>query len=170
MYYVRKLSNLPNLEKIKYSTNIEDISSDILKQELGTTAGTLSFWKCCDISDLSDTAKAILLSTNAIKTSQFYILDDEIIKKYGLHMDDSELGQTGYKGFEYLHSNMVELTYKKLGAVLRMLNEVFNYPDRTPKYDKDKVKSFIAEVKRAGLLNEEVLQNDLKSDIDKYIR
>ena len=168
MYYVRRLSNIPNLEKIKAANNIEDIDSDILRQELGTTGNTLSFWKCSNLEDINDTIKAILLSMSEIKKSQFYIINDGIIEKYGLKMDDTQPGNTGYKGFESLHSDMVELTYSKIGAVLRMLNEIFKNPANTKKVDRQKVKDYILEVIKDDLLNEDALNSELKEDIEKY--
>ena len=83
-------------------------------------------------------------------------------------MDDTQPGRTGYKGFEQLHINMVELTYSKIGAVLQMLNEVFKDPQYTVKLDRDKVKAYILEVKQAGLLDETALNDQLRKDIDKY--
>lgn len=168
MYYVRKLSNNPNLLKIKNTTNIDDLEADILKQELGTTANKLSFWKCERREELVDTMKAILLSTTAIKSSQFYILTDDILEKYGLRMDDSEEGLTGYKGHEHLHVNMIGLNYYKIGLVLKMLNEVFQKSTYTPKIDKQTAKEYIMEVHQAGLLNIESVQESLRKDIIKY--
>ncbi len=168
MYYVRKLSNNPNLEKVKCVDDIGELGADILKQEFGTTNNSLSFWKCESLEKMSDTFKAILLSTTGIKTSQFFVLSEEIIDKYGFKMDDTQLGVTGYKGFEQLHINMIELTYSKIGTVLQMLNEVFKDPQNTPKLNRDIVKAYIMEVKQAGLLNEDVLNDELRKDIDKY--
>lgn len=168
MYYVRKLSNNPNLEKVKCVDDIGELGADILKQEFGTTNNSLSFWKCESLEKMSDTFKAILLSTTGIKTSQFFVLSEEIIDKYGFKMDDTQLGVTGYKGFEQLHINMIKLTYSKIGTVLQMLNEVFKDPQNTPKLNRDIVKAYIMEVKQAGLLNEDVLNDELRKDIDKY--
>lgn len=170
MYYIRKLSNNPNLEKVKNAEDIGELDADILKQELGTTDNSLSFWKCDTLEKMEDTIKAILLSTTGIKTSQFFILSDDIIDKYGFKMDDTQPGITGYKGFEQLHINMTELTYSKIGKVLQMLNEVFKNPQNTLKLDRDKVKAYIIEVKQAGLLNEEVLKDGLRKEIDKYCK
>ncbi len=168
MYYVRKLSNNPNLEKVKWTENIGELGADILKQELGTTENALSFWKCASLESLKDTIKAILLSTTGIRTSQFFILTDEMVDKYGLKMDDTQPGKTGYKGFERLHINMIELTYSKIGTVLEMLKEVFKDSNNTPKLEKEEVKAYIMEVIQADLLNKDELQESLKKDIDKY--
>ena len=168
MYYVRKLSNNPNLEKVKNAANIGDLEADILKQELGTKGNTLSFWKCDSLEDNQDTIKAILLSTTGIKVSQFFFLSEEVIDKYGFTMDDSESGVTGYKGFEQLHINMIELTYSRIGTLLQMLNEVFKDPQNTVKLDRATVKDYIMDVKQKGLINEEALQEQLRKDIEKY--
>lgn len=168
MYYVRKLSNTPNLAKLKLAENVGELGADILRQELGTTDNALSFWKCDSLERLKDTIKAILLSTTGIKTSQFFILSDKVVDKYGLKMDDTQPGKTGYKGFERLHINMIELTYSKIGTVLQMLNEVFKDSNCTPKLEKEEVKAYILEVIKSDLLNTDGLQDPLKKDIDKY--
>ena len=85
-------------------------------------------------------------------------------------MDDTQPGETGYKGFEQLHINMIELTYSRIGTVLQMLNEVFKDPQYTPKLDRDRVKAYIMEVKQAGLLNEDALKDQLRKDIEKYCK
>lgn len=168
MYYVRKLSSNSNLSKIKNALSIEELDADILKQELGTTGNTLSFWKCENLEELSDTFKAILLSTTAVKSSQFFLLSDDIVAKYGLEMDDSEKGSTGYSGYEYLHSNMIKLNYSKIGTILMMLHEAFQKTENTPKIDKNTAKEYIKEVFQAGLLNVENIQDSLKRDIVKF--
>lgn len=167
MYYMRKLSNNPNLSKIKEATDIDLLDADILKQEFGTTGNTLSFWKCDDLEHPEDTMKAILLSGTYIKTAQFFIVDDELIEKYQLTLDDTEPGKTAYAGFEGLHTNMTLLTYGRIGTVLRMLNESFKDEKLTPKLNKPKVKQYIKEVKDAGMLDESKLQESLKEDIEK---
>lgn len=168
MYYIRKLSNKANLLKIKAAQDIKLLDADILKQELGTTGNTLSFWKCDDLDNTDDAIKAILLSTTGIATSQFFIINDEVVKKYGLLMDDTELGVTGYRGHENLHVNMVKLNYAKIGTILEMLKEVFQHPEYTPKLEKSKVKERILEVKKQGLLNEANMQEQLVKDVEKY--
>lgn len=91
MFYVRKLSKKSNLYKIR-DVSLEKVEADVLKQELGTSRNTLSFWKCDDMSHLADTMKAIILSTTSIETSQFIIVDDELLNKYEISIDETELG------------------------------------------------------------------------------
>lgn len=169
MYYVRKMSNNPNYEKVKSTPDIGDMAADILKQELGTTNNTLSFWKCDSLDQNKDALKAILLSTTSIKTSQFYFLSDEIIEKYNLTMDDTEEGKTGYRGYEKLHVNMIDLNYSKIGRVLQMLYEVFNHPELTLKLHKAEIKKYIQEVAGDGLLNTDEIDDKLKHEIQKFI-
>lgn len=173
MYYIRKLSNNPNIYKLKNTKNIESIDADILRQEFGTSNNTLSFWQCdnynCEV-EKKNAMKAILLSTSAIKTSQFIIIEDNIAKKYGLKTDDSEPGNTGYEGYEGLHINIVDLTYKKIGDVIEMLCEVVKNKDLTPKLEKEIVKCYIREVMEEDKLNESKIHKDLMKDINKYLR
>ena len=60
MFYIRKLSKKSNLFKIRDAVTNSIIEADVLKQELGTTRNTLSFWKSEDITDLKNAMKAIL--------------------------------------------------------------------------------------------------------------
>ena len=123
-----------------------EIESDILRQEFGTYGNTLSFWKCNDINDTIDAIKAILLSTSAIDDSRFIIIDQSIVSRYGLTMDDKVIGTTGYRGFENLHIDMTCLTYGKMGTVIKMLHEVVTDEQYTPIYRKDEIELFIKEV------------------------
>ncbi len=168
MYYIRKLSKLSTLAKIKNIDDINDIPADLLKQELATTGNTLSFWKCDSLNDTTDAVKAILLSTTAIEKSQFIILDDEMLDEIGVRRDDSQKGKTGYLGFEDLHVNFCELTYGKIGQIIRLIKDVNKRTELTPVFGKDEVKAFIRDVCKAGLLNANQIDEHLMSDIEKY--
>lgn len=167
MFYVRKLSKKSNLFKIR-DVSLEKVEADVLKQELGTSRNTLSFWKCDDMSQLSDTIKAIILSTTSIETSQFIIVDDELLNKYGITIDETELGVTGYKGFEKLHVNLCDLNYEKIGNVLNMIREVSFDKTRIPELKREQVKTYIIEVRKNGLLDEDAIRPELKDAIDRY--
>lgn len=168
MFYIRKLSKKSNLFKIKTAKTNATIDADVLKQELGTRGNTLSFWRCDSLDATKDAMKAILLSTTSIETSQFIIVDDELLKKYDIETDDSEKGNTGYKGFEKLHIDFCNLTYEKIGFILDMIKEAASMTERTPELKKDDVKKYIIEVKDAGLLNQDNIRPELLSDINKY--
>ncbi len=167
MFYVRKLSKKSNLFKIR-DVSLEKVEADVLKQELGTSRNTLSFWKCDDMSQLSDTIKAIILSTTSIETSKFIIVDDELLNKYGITIDETELGVTGYKGFEKLHVNLCDLNYEKIGNVLNMIREVSFDKTRIPELKREQVKNYIIEVRKNGLLDEDAIRPELKDAIDRY--
>ena len=167
MYYVRKIKN-SNLFKIKDCESCELLAADVLKQECSTTSNTLSFWKCDNLNDTTDTIKAILLSTTAIETTQFIIINDEQLKAHGIETDDSEPGKTGYSGFENLHVNVCNLTYGKIGALLKIYKDNSTISECAPKIQKPDVKRYISEVKQAGLINEEKTNPDLLKDINKY--
>lgn len=167
-YYIRKLSNLPNLQKIKCVDDIEELEADVIGQELRTSNNALSFWKCDCLLNTKEAQKAIILSSTAIKAMQFYILSDEIIKKYNLSMDDSEMGETGYIGCENLHSNMINLNYSKIGNILKMLKEVFQDPKLTPKLEKKEVKEYIIEIEKDERLDRKKTKEELIEAIDKY--
>lgn len=168
MFYIRKLSKKSNLFKIKSSETSATIAADVLKQELGTSGNTLSFWKCDNLETTRDAIKAILLSTTSIETSQFIIVDDELLNKYQIEIDDTNEGITGYKGFENLHVDFCNLTYEKIGFILNMIKEIAEEEKRTPELKKDEVKRYIIEVKEAGLLNLDNLRPELRLAINKY--
>ncbi len=168
MFYIRKLSKKSNLFKIMDATSNSNIEADVLKQELGTTRNTLSFWKCDDITDLKNAMKAILLSTTSIETSQFIVISDEILDKYGIERNYDEKGITGYKGYENLHVNLCNLDYGKIGAILNIIKEISGNKDYIPELKRDDVKKYIMEVKRDGLLDENNIRPELKFAIEKY--
>ncbi|MCI8634197.1 MAG: hypothetical protein HFJ05_01175 [Eubacterium sp.] len=170
MFYIRKLSKRSNLFKIKSTETSAAIAADVLKQELGTSGNTLLFWKCDSLDTTKDAIKAILLSTTSIETSQFIIVDDELLEKYQIETDDTNEGITGYKGFENLHVDFCNLTYEKIGFILNMIKEIAEEEKRTPELKKDEVKRYIIEVKEAGLLNQENLRPELRSAINKYCK
>lgn len=167
MYYIRKLSKKSNLFKIR-TDELNKVDADVLKQELATSGNTLSFWKCDDILETSDAMKAILLSTTSIGTSQFIILDDELLQKYGIDIDETQLGVTGYKGYENLHVNFCNLDYEKIGNILCMIREISEDELRTPELKKEQVKKYIIDVRQRGLLDEDAIKPELKDAINKY--
>lgn len=168
MFYIRKLSKKSNLFKIRDAASNSNIEADVLKQELGTTRNTLSFWRCEDITDLKNAMKAILLSTTSIETSQFIIVNDEMLDKCGIERDYEEKGITGYSGYENLHVNLCNLDYGKIGAILNIIKEISEDKAYIPELKREDVKRYIIEVKRDGLLNEENIRPELKAAIDKY--
>ena len=168
MYYLRKMSKTSNLWKIKDSSSIEEIPADVLKQELGTSRNTLSFWKSDSLSDLKDAILAILLSTTSIETSQFIILNDDILDRYGIKRDFNEKGITAYKGYEDLHVNLCELNYRKIGQMLSIIKEVSEEDSFLLKISRKDVKKYITEAKREGKIDEDNLRPELKVAIEKY--
>lgn len=168
MLYIRKLSKKSNLFKIRDVSQRDVVQADVLKQELGTSKNNLSFWKADNLSDLKEAIKAIILSTTSIETSQFIIIDDTILKRYGIEVDDTEPGITGYKGREKLHVNLCNLDYGKIGVILEIIKEIANDKKNTPELKREEVKKYIIEVKDANLLDEENIRPELKDAIAKY--
>lgn len=167
MYYIRKLTKPFNFNKIKCIKSVDDIDSDIIKQELSTKQNTLSFWKCEKLEHIKETIKAIILSTSEISKSKFIMLDSNIIKEYELEVDESNKGKTGYKGYDDLHIDICNLTYKKLGTILNAYKKVFEDDQNTCEYQKDDIKELILEVIQQGLLDIDNLNESLKKDIIK---
>ena len=168
MYYIRKLSKLSTVSKIKNITSIDETPADLLKQELPTTGNTLSFWRCESLDDVKDTMKAILLAATSIEKSRFIIFDDSMLEFYDIQRDLSKEGKTGYLGYENLHVDFCDLTYRKIGCILNMIKEVLDNEQMNIELSKECVKSYIKEVCDAGLLNEEKTDEHLLADIKKY--
>lgn len=123
MYYIRRLSKSASKNKLNAVENSYDIASDFLNQELKTTDNTLSVWCAADKKNCSDTIKAVIMSTNKIKEHTFLVIDDDMLKKYELQVVDNKNGKTGYKGYDKLHLDICNLTYKSIGNVIAMLKE-----------------------------------------------
>lgn len=168
MYYIRRLSKPNTINKIKSSKSITDIPADVLKQEFPTTDNKLSFWKFESFNRLHDSIKTILLSGSAIEKMRLIITDDNLINKYSFRIDDSESGETAYKGFENTHINICDLTYGKIGDILSMLKEIIDMDDYIYELTKDQVKDFIKEACIDGKVDEEHINQHLLDDIYKY--
>lgn len=168
MYYVRKMSKDKNYSRIKYTSNIDDLESDILKQELSTQSNTLSFWKCESMEDIETTIKAILLSSNKIEKCKMIFISSEIIEQYGLEVEENK-GKTGYVGHETLHIDIKGLTYKKIGDMLRIYKDISKIDTYSKDYTRDEVKSLIKEVYDEGKLNFDILDKSFVRDIKKML-
>ncbi|MEE0007122.1 MAG: hypothetical protein U0J00_00610 [Ruminococcus bromii] len=169
MYYLRKLSKRTSLSKIKGVEDVYEIGADLLKQELSTTKNTLSFWKCIDLGNQKETMKAILLSTTSIEASQFIIVDDKLLGKYNIDIDDTEVGCTGYKDHTDLHVNFCNITYNKIGKILQLYKEISSNVQLTPVLEKKEVKKYIMEVINDNMLDREKTRQELLNDINKYL-
>lgn len=169
MYYLRKFSKINTLSKIEYSEDVFDTPSDLLKQEFSTTQNTLSFWKFDSFNNLDDSLKAVLLSCTKIEKSVFIIIDDKLLTKYNLRTDDTEPGKTGYLGYDKLHVNLCDLTYRKIGSVLNMIKDVSTIKEYRYELTKDEVKRLIKDVCISGKYDETNTNDQLKADINKYM-
>ena len=167
MFYIRKLSKLSTISKIDHAKRIEDIPSDVLKQELPTTNNSLSFWKCDSLDNSKDTIKAILLSAPRIERTQFVIFDDAMLKDCDFRLDSSQQGDTGYLGFGHLHVDFCDLTYSRIGQILSLIKQVINNKDMIPELSRNQVKEYIREVCASNLLDEQKVNESLLSDIKK---
>ena len=168
MYYIRKLSKTSTVAKIKSLSSVNEMSADLLKQELATTDNKLSFWKCESLQDKRDTLKAIILSGTKIDNSSFIIVDDNMLDNYNIIRDDSEKGKTAYKGYENLHVNFCELSYQKIGNIVTLMKKSLDNKQYGVVLSRDEVKDCIREVCKAGLLNINEAHEDLLADIVKY--
>lgn len=168
MFYVRKMGKDKNFSRIKYTSNIDDLGSDILKQEFSTRSNTLSFWKCENMENIETTIKAILLSSNKIEKCKMIFISSEIIESYGLDVEENK-GKTGYKGFEQLHVDIKGLTYKKIGDMLKIYKDIFNMDEYAKDYTKDDVEYLIKEVYNEGKLDFDILDKSFVRDIKKIL-
>ena len=169
MYYLRKLSKYSTLDLIDSLDDVFDIPADLLRQEFPTTNNTLSFWRFDSFERINDTLKAILLSCSYIEKTKFFIVDDDLLSKYSIETDCSNPGMTGYLGFDYLHTDFCNLTYKKIGDVLMMIKDIIHISDYTYQLSRDEAKELIKSVYIDGKIDESKINDKLKKDIEKYI-
>ena len=169
MYYLRKLSKNTTLNKIKSVANIDDVDADVLKQEFPTTGNALSFWGFDSLDHISDPITAAVLAGTEIKKTKFIITDDSLLEKYGLKTDSSEPGKTGYIGSEDSHVNICNLTYGKIGDVLRMIKEIAEIKDYTCEVERGELKALIIKASEKGKINEKQMNEKLVNDIHKYM-
>ena len=168
MYYLRKLSSLSTPNKIKCAGCVADVPADLLKQELPTKYNTLSFWKFESFDCICDSIIAAILAGTSIGKTKFIIADDSLMDEYNLKCDYSELGETGYIGYDNMHVNVCELTYGKIGDVLRMMKAIIEKEEYLYELQKDDVKRLIKQAYTEGKVNQEKMHDQLVSDIVKY--
>lgn len=168
MFYIRKLSKLSTIDKLEDIDNVEDIPSDMLKQELPTTNNSLSFWKCESLDNSQDTIKAILLSAPRIEKTKLIIFNDDMFQSCNFRLDSSQEGTTGYSGFGYLHVDLCDLTYRKIGQILTLMKQVTNNKEWILELSKDQVKEYIREVCLSESLDKQKVNESLLYDIHKY--
>lgn len=171
MYYIRRLSKSASKNKLNAISNSYDIASDFLNQELRTTGNTLSVWRATDKNNCTDTIKAVIMSTNKIKEHTFLIIDDDMLKKYDLQVVDNKDGKTGYKGFDKLHVDICNLTYKSIGNVISMLKEAAGNEECVIAIKKEETQNYIKDICDNNQLDEGNVDKDLLEDIKrlKYI-
>ena len=96
------------------------------------------------------------------------IVDDDLLSRYDIETDSSNPGLTGYLGFEGLHTDFCNLTYKKIGDVLGMVKDIIHISNYTYQLSRDEVKELIKAVYIDGKIDESKIQDHLKKDIVKY--
>lgn len=171
MYYVRKLSKPSSLFKITHLQKIGDLDADFLGQEMRTSGNTLSVWRSetLEKADLYKAIKAALLSSTQINASQFIIIDSDALAEAKIATDDHELGKTAYKGLEHLHTNLCELTYEKIGVLLKLYKDVCGLKERTPKIEKKEFKDIIHEANALNVLDISVLEEHMQKEITQLL-
>lgn len=170
MYYIRKLDKPSTYNKLVNMDEIENIDSDILGQELRTSSNTLSFWKCESLDNQQDTINAILLSTNKIDTFRFIVIDSELFEKYGLEMVDNSM-PTGYKGYDYLHTDLSYLTYGKIGLVLKVFSEAVKNDEKSViNYKKPDVQKIIQKLHNEDKIDFTKIDDNLRRHMKKFIK
>lgn len=169
MYYVRKLSKISSLNRIKCTDKTvvpDEVSADLLK-EFNTHDNTLSFWQCENLTDINETLKAIIFSGNKIENLQFIVFNDNDFTNYHIGITPCD-GKTGYRNFEKKHIDIINLTYKKIGSLLLLLKNISEQSNFLPYKDRNEIKNYIKEAYTQNLVDEQKLNQDLLNDIKKY--
>ena len=170
MFYVRKLSKPPNLQKIQAASNPSDIPADFLGQEMRTSQNTLSVWRCesLDEAGIHDAITAALFASSEIAATQFIILDSEMLEAAGIQTHDNA-GRTAYKGLNHLHTDLCELTYEKIGKLLALYHETSSLKDRIPKVEKKEFQQIALDAYKSDCLDEDAMNDHLQTAIKKLI-
>ena len=164
MYYIRKLTKTSSLNKIKSANTFEDTESDVLKDEFKTSSSRLSFWKCEDLNNYTETINAILFSGSDIKASSFIALSDKDLNDIGVVTDDSALGKTGYKGHGNLH---IDLCLPHIQQIKDLMGLYHKMPTVFLTLEKPDVQKYIKNVIAAGNYDENNTDEHLKKEIQK---
>lgn len=167
MYYIRKLSKPSSLFKLQALSNVNELYADFLGQDMRTSDNTLSVWRSetLDSQDIDKAINAALLASSQVNASQFVIIDSDALSIADIRTDDTQPGKTGYKGLEYLHTNLCDLTYEKIGKLIQIYLEICRDKTRTPKIEKETFKKVIVKANEDGALDISILQDHMQNEI-----
>lgn len=170
MYYVRKLSKPSNLFKIKQESECANVPADFIGQELRTCDNTLSVWRCNSLDDeeTNKAIKAAIFASSKIAATQFIILDSEMLKEAQIKICDNE-GKTAYKGLNYLHTDLCDLNYEKIGTLLTLYHKTSELVNRTPKIEKRDFQKIVMEAYENGCIDGNSIDSHLQSDIQRLL-
>lgn len=173
MYYIRKLSKESDIERLLMQNLPDDIPADFISQNMRTHSNTLSVWRTPTLDQDSDEYKdairaALLAGTDFNKKSQFLIISDNDLAEYDIRIDDSEIGETGYKGHGNLHSNICQLTFKKLGDLIRVFSQSSQQPERRPVISKAGNIAIISELLQQELIDFTKLNGEMYRRITEH--
>ena len=173
MYFIRKLSKESDIYRLLMPNLPDDIPSDFISQNMRTQSNTLSVWRTPTLDPESKEYKnaigaALLASTDFNKKSQFLIISDTDLADYDIRIDDSEIGKTGYKDHGNLHSNICQLTFRKLGDLIRIFSQSSHIPERCPLISKARNIEIISELFQQEMIDFDMLNDEMRRRITKH--
>lgn len=170
MFYIRKLSKPPNLQKIQLASDPANVPADFIGQEMRTSQNTLSVWRCesLDEEGRRDAIKAALFASSEISATQFIVLDSDMLAAAGIKTCDNA-GKTAYKGLDHLHTDLCELTYEQIGKLLALYHETSRLAGRIPKIEKKEFQQIVLEAYESDCLDENAMNDHLQKAIQKLV-
>lgn len=117
MFFIRKLEKPAAIIRIKASSSVENIDSDVLHAEFGSKDNSLSFWTAQEITEIEEVAFAIALSVSKVDKLRFVVFNDESFDKTEI-VTRKTVGKTGYRKYQNNHIDFINLNYERIGKLL----------------------------------------------------
>lgn len=165
--YIRVINRAywPEDGDINKGINIEDLGANTITQELKTKDNTLSLWA---VDNTEDVVLAMVSNANRIDDMYTLRIEDEILEGSDLEIIN-EHGNSKIKDLNKFHYNIINLNYKKLADVSKVIIEALKKDDNLEMYLK---KDIIQILKKAILekrLNPKTLHPNIREELEKAV-
>jgi hypothetical protein len=156
---VRRI-NRAKWEQIK-SEDYEDVSADAITNCLKTSNNELSVWKINNETELENAILALITgkSQEKLSTLHYVILNEEFVLQNGLELKNTS-GDTAVETLKNTHSDISNLTYKKLGIVKTLILESIK-SEQCSFFSKKQLKEIIQKALLHGIVDKELLNEKL---------
>ncbi len=118
-YLVRKIK-ISKLEKLKEAPSVNSAEADMATVQLKTDDNALSTWEIQEMGQLDDAVLAIATTSSKIEDMGFVLIEKKLLLDQEISVVENE-NKTPMKGLEKTHRDISDLTYERIGILLKIL-------------------------------------------------